>query len=293
MDVLLQSNSIHEQIRETYIVQILSLLQTSEDDLSVTSLQLLTEPTVNSLLRSVSLICTSAAKMFHHFFDEGSGEFECLAVLCRQHWNEFCAKVPKDYVHLKESLYQVHSLNDRGNKLIWKTAKEIHQSLHGIFSELLGSQDFLTAIDTTFSEKLMNGQYFRSIITYWLPIITWLIQILQAIKCGHINVGNLKDPVLTLASTYRKVIVDNAEKIATILGLDSLEGILELIPKTNTTLTGMCDKATKATITTVNQSVIGLLCGTCFVLLIQATMSNSSQTEIQRLKLVLPRFRKF
>ena len=230
--------------------------------------------------------------MYHFFLVGDSREYECLAVLCRQRWNEFCAKVPKDYAPLTESLQQIHAMDDKGDKLIWQTANEIHQSLYEGFSELLGSQN-LTAADASFNEQVISGESIRGTVTYWLPIIKWLIQLLQVVQCGHVNVKNLQDAVLTLASTYREGIAENAEEIANILGLDSLTEILELIPITDKTSTKSQESAQALVhVSEMNKSLIGLLCGTCLTLLVQATMSHSPQTEEHSLKSVLPALRK-
>ena len=273
LDVIYNSTSIHQQVSETLNLQILSLLKISEADLSHTSLQPLNEPIVHSLLSSAALFCTSATTMFHVFLFGDSRECECLAVLCRQHWNEFCSKVPKDYARLQ----QIHSMDDMGGKLIWITAKESQQSLHEVFSELLGSHAVLTAADASFNEQIINDQSHCGVVTYLLAIIKWLIQLLPAVKRAHLSDKTLQGVVLTLASAYRKGIVENADEIASILGLDSLEDILNLIPINNTTFTSE-----------MIQSNVGLLYSTCLALLVQETMSNNPQTEVQSLKSVLP-----
>ena len=67
LDLLYNSTNIHQQISETYFLQILSLVQISEADLSPTTLQPLTEPIVHRLLSSASVFCASAVTMFHLF----------------------------------------------------------------------------------------------------------------------------------------------------------------------------------------------------------------------------------
>ena len=120
-----------------------------------------------------------------------------------------------------------------------------------------------------------------------VAIIKWLLYLLQAVKCGHVDSKNLQNIVLILASTCRKGIVENADEIANILGLDSLEEILKLIPITNTTFTSS-HKSNQEAISEMNKSIVGLLCSTCLALLVQGTMSNSPQTEVPSLKSILP-----
>ena len=208
-------------------------------------------------------------------------------MLCRQRWNEFCAKVPKDYAPLMEPIQHIRSMDDRGDKIIWQTANETHRSLRQVFTELLGKQDLLTVADASFSEQIIIGESFRGIIAYMLVIVTWIIQLLLvAKKYAHTYVRKLQHFALVLASTYRKGITENADEIANILGLDSLDEILKLIPTSTPSTSGQ--ESVQELIKEMNKCIVGLLCGTCLALLVQATMSHSSQTEVQSLKSVLP-----
>lgn len=293
LELLYNSKTIQQQISDTFFLQILSLLQIPEADLDHTSLQPLTESLAHSLLSSVSLFCTSAINMLKLFLVGESREVESLTLLCLQRWNQFCAKVPKNYTPLVGSLQQARSIitDDLGDKLIWQTAKETHQSLKEVFSELLGSQDLLTAADTSFNEHVISGESYHVIIIHLLTISKWLIQLSQAIQCGYINIESQQDIALVLASTYREGIADNADQIVNILGLDSLEEILELIPKMNKTFTKFSSEDnSQALLAEMNKSMPGLLCSTCLALLVQATMSAAKpHTQV---KSVLPALRK-
>ena len=113
-------------------------------------------------------------------FVVGEGrEIECLASLCHQHWNQFCAKVPKNYTPLVGSLQEFHSIDDFGDKLIWQTTKDIQQSLQEIFLELLGSHSLLAVADTSFNDQVTSGESYLVTVTHLLLIIKWLIQLIQ------------------------------------------------------------------------------------------------------------------
>ena len=190
---------------------------------------------------------------------------------------------------LVESLQEVHSIDDLGDKLIWQTAKEIQQSLQEIFSELLGSHSLLAVADTSFNDQVTSGESYLVTVTHLLLIIKWLIQLSQAIQCGHLNVESQQYIALILASRYREGIAENADKIANILGLDSLEEILELIPKAKTFTKESSEERSQAVLTEMNTSTGGLLCSTCLTLLVQATMSARPRVQV---KSVLPALRK-
>ena len=289
LDLLYNSKTIQQQISDTFFIHILSLLQIPEADLDHTSLQPLTKPLASSLFSSATLFCTSAINMLKLFVVGEGREVECLASLCHQHWNQFCAKVPKNYTSLVGSLQEVHSIDDLGDKLIWQTAKDIQQSLQEIFSELLGSHSLLAVADTSFNDQVTRGESYLVTVTHLLLIIKWLIQLSQAIQCGHLSVESQQYIALILASRYREGIAENADKIANILSLDSLEEILELIPKAETFAKESSEERSQAVLTEMNMSTGGLLCSTCLTLLVQATMSARPRVQV---KSVLPALRK-
>ena len=87
-----------------------------------------------------------------YFLEGETGEFKCLglAVLHRQYWNDFFAKVPKNCAPLTNILDKVHSVEYRRDDIIGNATVEVYQSLQGIFSELLGSHDLLAVANASF-----------------------------------------------------------------------------------------------------------------------------------------------
>ena len=287
LDTLCNSTSIHQQISESRIMHTLSLIHVSEiDSISSRLPQCFNNQTICTLLRSVSLFSSSMPTLFHHFLVGQYREFECLAVLCHQHWSEFCTKVPKDYAPLTESLQHVHLLEYTRDSLIGKTVLEIHQSLQEVFSELLGPHSLITVADNSFNMLLVNGKVWFNFRNYLFPIMKWLIHLLQAIEQGHIDCKNVQDAVLILASNHKQQIVENAHHLTKILGQNLLDKILMIIPDTN----GEGHKAL-ASDNMVNKTPLGVIASTCVVLLVHATTPKSHQTESQSisLKSVLPR----
>ena len=284
LDMLYNSTSIHQQLSESQIIHTLSLLQTSEADSAFTSPQCFNDQIVCNLLDSASLFCRSIPDLFHLFLFGERREFECLAALCYQHWNKFCAKLPKDYPPLKDGLKQVHSMEYIKDSPLGQTTMEIYQSIRAVFAELLGSQDLLTAVGASVNELGVKGESCFHLKNYFLLILKWLLLLFHAIEHGYVNGNNFQETVLILASNHRQQIVDNAHKIAEIFDQDLLDKTIELIPKTNT----ISQERSRVLILDMNKTTFSLLSSMCLTLLVHATMSKSPQTELQSFKSVLP-----
>lgn len=291
LDTLCKSTSVHQQMTESYIMHTLSVLQIpdSETDSIYTSLKYFDDSVVGDLLRSASLFCRSMHDSYHLFLVGETREFECLVVLCHQHWNEFYAKLPKDCAPLTESLQQVHLVEHNTDSLIWQTVTELHQSLHDIFSELLETNNLLTDADTSFNTVIVNGQSFYNSINYMFPIIKWSTLLFQAVKQGNVNVTNHQDTVLIFASNYRQLFADNADVIAKHLGQDFLDRIIQLIPQNNK---ASPESSSNTEIPNSRNILFSQFGSMCLALLVQASTSTNPQTELQSLKTLLPALRK-
>ena len=282
LDVLYNCTSIQQQVSESHIMHTLSLLKISEADSAFISPLCFNDQVVCDMLSSALLFCKCIPDLFHSFLNGESREFECLVVLCRQHWNEFCVKAPKEYA---DALKQAHSMEYIRDTLLGQSAMEVYQSLSAVFSELLGSHDVLAAVNASVNESVVNGESCYTIRNYFLLIIKWVILLLQAIEHGHVNGKNLQDTVLMLVPTYRQLIVDNEHKIANFTCQDLLDETIELIPR-NTTISQETSQ------TLVYKCPSSLFSSVCLVLLVHATMSKSPQTESHSIKSVLPTLNK-
>ena len=98
----------------TYFSQILSLLQLIEVHSVHEQSQCLSYSIVCNLLHSISLFYRCVPELFHLYLMGENREFECLAVLCQQHWSEFCAKVPTVCVPVTESIKDILSIECQG-----------------------------------------------------------------------------------------------------------------------------------------------------------------------------------
>ena len=255
LDTLHKSTTILQQMMEPHMMNMLSILQISESDSVGTSPKCFDITIVGDLLRSVSLFSRSLRYLL---LAGENREFECLAMLCHQHCDEFSAKMPKDCVPVIDSLQQVHSLEYTKDSLIGQTAVQIHQSLHDLFSELLGSQNLLTVVDTSFNKVLVNGQSYFNVKNYILPMAKWSILLLQAIEQGHVNGENLQDTVLIDAINRRHILVENGDEITKIVGQDLYDKVIQLIPQTNQ----VGQQSTKVPIPGMYKDFYGLFAGT-------------------------------
>ena len=288
LDTLCKSKSVHQQITQSYIMDVLSLLQIPEADSVHTSPKCacFNDAIVSDLLCSVSLFLKCLYDLNHLLLDGKIREFECLAVLCRQHWTEFCTKIPKDYTPLMDGLKRVDSLEYTRDSLIGQATVQVHHSLHDIFSELLGSHNLLTVANTSFNTVVRNGQCYYDFTNYVLPIGKWFLLLLQAIEQGHVNCKNLQYTVLIVASNHRQILVQNAKELAEILGQDLLDKIMNSIPQTKEAT----PESFQECIPGLDRGLYSLLTSTCVALLVQATTLKHPQTK--SLKSVLPALHK-
>ena len=284
LDALHQSTSIHHQVSESRIMHMLSLLQVSETECLFKSPQCFTTLFACDTLSSVSLYWRSIPTLFDHFLEGETGEFECLAVLCRQYWNEFCAKVPKDYAPLTDTLNKFHTIEYRRDDVIGSATVEAYQSLHGVFLELIGSHDILTVANVSFNSLVVNGELCFNYRNYTVLIMKWFILLLYAIEKGHVDGKVLQGDVLMLVSNYKQQIVDDAPKISQMLGQDATDKIIQLIPQTK--------KVSKPSSQHRNSDMyhkgaFGLLGSMLLALLVHATTLEFPQTESQSLTSLL------
>ena len=279
LDVICNSTtcSIQQQVSESHIMHGLSLLQISEADSAFISPLCFNDQVVCDMLSPALLFCKCMPDLLHSSLTGESRELECLVVLCSQHWNEFCAKAPKEYA---DTLKQPHSMEYVRDTLLGKTAMEAYQSLRAVFSELLGSHDVITTIDT---ESVVNGETLYKMKHYSLLIMKWIILLLQAIERGHVNGKNLQDTVLILAP---QLIKDSKHKIANVIGQDFL---IDLIPNNTTS----SQETSQALIPDTNKTnTLILLARTCIAFLVNAITSISPLTGSQSRKSVLPALHK-
>ena len=289
LDVLHNSTTIQHQVSESRIMRTLSLLQISEADCVFISPQCFTDLFACDMLYSVSLYWRSIPVLFDHFLERENGKFESLAFLCRQYWNEFCAKVPEDYAPLTDTLKQVCSVEYKRDDVIGHATVEVYQALQGVFSELLGSHDLLAVANTSFNSLVVNGESCFNYRNYMLLIMKWFILLLHAMEKGHVNGKLLKDDVLVFVSHYRQQIVDDAQKISKILGQDATDKIIELIPNTSKVSQARSQQCSSDM---YHKGVFGLLGSMFLALLVHATTSESPQMESQSLKSLLSALRK-
>lgn len=289
LDALHNSTSIHHQVSESRIMHMLSLLQLTEAECEFKSPQCFTTLFACDMLSSVSLYWRNIPTLFDHFLEGETGEFEYLAVLCRQYWNEFCAKVPKDYAPLTNTLKKVCSVEYRRDDVIGNATVEVYQSLQGMFSELLGSHDLLIVTNASFNSLVVNGESCFNYRNYMLLIMKWFVLLLFAIDKGHVDGQLLQDHVLMFASNYRQQIVDDAPKISQILGQDSTDKIIELIPQTKVVSKAGSQHCSSDM---YHKGAFGLLGSMLLALLVHATTLEAPQTESQSLVTLLSALRK-
>ena len=280
LDVLYNRTSIHQQVSESLIMHTMSLLKISEADSAFISPLCFNDQVVCDMLSSALLFSKCMPDLLHSLLNGENREFECLVVLCRQHWNEFCAKAPKEYA---DTLKQVHSMEYVRDTLLGQTAMEAYQSLRAVFSELLGSHDVITTVDI---ESVINGETLYKMRHYFFLIIKWIVLLLQAIERGHVNGKNLQDTVLIVAP---QLIKDSKHRIANVIGQDFLDKTIDLIPNNTTS----SQETSQALIPDTNKAnTFTLLVSMCIAFLVNATMSVSPLTGSQSIKSVLPALHK-
>jgi hypothetical protein len=289
LDALHGSASIHHQVSESRIMHMLSLLHVSEAECVFKSPQCFSTLFACDTLSSVSLYWRSIPTLLDHFLEGETGEFECLAVLCRQYWNEFSTKVPKDYSPLMDTLKKVHTIEYRRDDVIGSATVEVYQSLQGVFSELLGSHDLLTVANASFDSLVVNGESCFNYRNYTLLIMKWFILLLHAIEKGHVDGKALQGDVLVFVSNYKQQIADDAPKISQILGQDATDKIIQLIPQTKK-VSKACSQHCNSDM--YHKGAFGLLGSMILALLVHATMLESPQTESQSLTSLLLALRK-
>ena len=281
LDTLCKSTSVHKMMAESRMMHIQSLLEIPETD-SIHISKCFDAAIVGDLLRSISLFHRCLYDLTNLLLGGKTQEFECLAVLCRQHWKELHTKMLKDHSQLTDSLRRVDSLEYTRDSPIGQATVQVYQSLRDVFLEILGSPDLFTAaVDTSFNTLVVNGQSYYDLTNYLLPIGKWLLLLLKAIELGYVSSENLQDTVLMVASNHRKLLIDNAKEMAEIFGQDVIDKIMHSIPKTNETTA----ESFHEHIPKLNGGLYCLLVSTCVVQLVHAMTSKHSQ--IKPLKSVL------
>ena len=294
LEAVFKCTIARKQRFEDYFFQILSDLQFTESDPSYTTEANFTEQRVCKLLKSMSLWWKIWPKTLALFQQTGDCRtVECLVTLCHENYHEFSTQVPKSYGPLTDILQKIQFKVDHRDHVVGKIAQNSHQVLQELLLELLGPQEALTVADASFSEAVFTLESMSYCAQYLFPFTKWVLMLTHAVQEGHVNLKHIQDIVLLIASNHKVEIVRNCDKIAKILGQDSLDEILTHIPTADQTSVAINPGGTEPAIHSTIISTTHVIWYTCLAILVQATLPNNPQIKPCCFKSVRSELRKF
>ena len=280
LDGLVKYNTIYQHEYQTFLLQLLSELQISEIDLNNLPMQSFAPKKVCKMLSSISFCFKCFPEEIEEVCQTGDiRSWECFLTQFNQSCKEFCAELPTDQKQLRLQL----NTNAYERETIFAViTKDAHQSLHDVFIELFGQEYRLVVADASLNNAMLELESLSNILQqqYLILMFKWLLILLLAIENGLVNIEDIKDVVMAIASIHWEEIVEEAEGIAKIIGQDSLEELLHLIP------------ISKKSPTESVKPGRSIICLTCLALLVLATLPNRQENKQLQLKVVLPELRK-
>ena len=278
LDGLVKHNTIYQQEYQTLLLQVLSELQISEIDFNDLPMQSFAPKKVCKMLSSISSCCKCLSEGTVEVSQTGDiRSLECLQTQLNPSCKEFCAELPTDQKQLR--LQRNTNAYER-ETIFGVITKDAYQSLHDVFIELYGQEYRLVVADASLYNAMLQLESQNNIIQDVILMFKWLLILLLAIENGLVNIEDIKDVVMAIASIHWEEIVEEAEGIAKIIGQDSLEELLHLIP---------ISKKSPTESVNPGRSIIYF---TCLALLVLATLPNRQGKKQPQLKVVLPELRK-
>ena len=277
LDGLVKYNTIYQQEYQRLLLQFLSELQISEIDLNDLPVQSFAPKKVCKMLSSISSCCKCFAEGTVEVCQTGdTRSWDYFQTQFNQSCKEFCAELPTDEKQLR---LQLNTNAHERETMFGVITKDAYQSLHDVFIELFGQEYRLVVADASLNNAMLELESLSN-IQYIILMFKWLLILLLAIENGLVNIEDIKDVVMAIASIHWEGIVEAAEGIAKIIGQDSLEELLHLIP---------ISKKSSTESVKPGRSSIYL---TCLTLLVLATLPNRQENKQLQLKFVLPELRK-
>ena len=278
LDGLVKHDTIYQQEYQTLLLQLLSELQISEIDFKNIPTQYFASRRVCKMLSSISSYCKILHESKVEVHQTGDiRSLECVRTQLNQSCKEFYAELPTDQKQLRLQLNTNAYERETSFEVITKDA---HQSLHDVFIELFGQEYRLLVADASLNNAMLQLESQKNTIQDVILMFKWLLILLLAIENGLVNIEDIKDVVMAIASIHWEEIVEEAEGIAKIIGQDSLEELLHLIP---------ISKKSPTESVNPGRSIIYF---TCLALLVLATLPNRQGKKQLQLKVVLPELRK-
>ena len=276
LDGLVKHNTIYQQEYQTLLLQLLSELQISGIDFNDRPMQSFAPKKVCKLLSSISSCwkCVSEVEVCQ------TGDirsWECVQTQFNQSCKEFFAELPTDEKQLR---LQLNTNAYERETIFGVITKDAYQSLHDVFIELFGQEGRLVVADASINNAMLQLESLNKIFQDLIIMFKWLLILLLAIENGLVNIEDIKDVVMAIASIHWEEIVEVAEGIGKIIGQDSLEELLHLISISK-----------KPPTESVNPGRT-IVYFTCLALLVLATLPNRQENKQLQLKVILPELRK-
>ena len=276
----LECTSAFQQYFDDWFYQLISQLQFFDSSSSHEIHKCFSEQKMCKLLRPLSLFWQVWPETLARFQQTGyCRAVEGLLKLCHQYYDEFYTHIPDDLAPPKESLR--YAQGQPSCRSVEKTTKHTLETLQDFFLELFGPQDALAAANASLNEASFTIASMNYCCQYLLFIIKWSLNLIYAVQHGHINIKDIQDVILVIASSHREGIINNYKEIANILGQDSLDELLPHIPAVDeTTTTNYQGSISNGSVFSTIMSTLCLFWHTCLAILVQATLPRSPQREL-------------
>ena len=290
LDGLVKYNTIYKDRFEVLFLQLLSVVQYPKIDPNHLTLEHFTQQRVGKLLSSASLCWKSAIEAITKLYRTGDvkgGEcFEAQSHMC---YKEFCTEMLIDEEHFVQPLQPRYF---EGKSILGAITKDAYQSLQDVAIELFGKQDTLITADASLNNTVLKLEKHYLMTQYVFSIYRWLLNLIFAIENNVVNIDDIKDVVMVIASSHREGIVQAAEEVQNLIGQDSLEQLLHLFPSTKVSPTESENPERTLVLQSNGLATNNIVWYTCLILLVCAALPNKENRQQLHLKLVLPELRK-